>query len=65
MRKFTHDDALTPAAFALVLSEVFHGEPWAEIEPYAARAWSQLPTEYSWEEVRDSVHQTLEQSTAR
>ena len=64
MRKFTHDDALTPAAFAHVLSEVFHGEPWADIEPYAARAWSQLPTAQRWEDVRETVHLQHEQRAA-
>ena len=63
MRNFTHDDALNPAAFALVLREVFYGELWAEIEPYAARAWSQLPTTQRWEDVRETVRQQHEQRT--
>ena len=63
MRKFSHDDALTPAAFALVLAEVFHGETWDDLEPYAAKAWSQLSPQ-SWEDVRDRVLQHLEQRAA-
>lgn len=61
MRDLSHDEALTPAAFALVLREVFYGEPWADIERYAARAWSQLPTAQTWEDVRDSVRRYMEQ----
>ena len=54
------EDALTPAAFALVIAEVFFGEPWADIEPYAARAWSQLPAEQRWEDVSGSVRSLFE-----
>lgn len=64
MRDFSHDESLTPSAFAIVLREVFHGEPWEEIEPYAARAWSQLPDVQAWEDVRDSVFQHFERQIA-
>jgi hypothetical protein len=64
MRDFSHDESLTPAAFALVLREVFSGEPWAEIEPYAERAWSQLPAAQRWEEIRESVLQHFEGQAA-
>ena len=39
----------------MVLAEVFGDEPWADVEPYAARAWSQLPTPHQWEDVREAV----------
>ena len=60
MRQFSDDEALTPAAFALVITEIFFGEPWGDIEPYAARAWSQLPAEQSWEDVSGSVRSLFE-----
>lgn len=56
-----NDEPLTPAAFAFVLGEIFHGEPWDEVEPYAAKAWSQFSTQ-RWEDVRDVVLQHLEQN---
>ena len=64
MRTADNDDAMTsPAAFAYVLSEVFHGEPWDDIEPYAAKAWSKLSIQ-SWEDVRESVIQHMQQRLA-
>jgi hypothetical protein len=55
MQRSSQDDGLSALRFAAVLAEVFRGEPWAEVEPYAARAWSQLPTPRQWEDVRDLV----------
>lgn len=63
MRNYRPDDALEPSTFAVVLSQVFHEEPWEDIEPYAARAWSQLPTERRWEDIREEVAQAFAPKT--
>jgi hypothetical protein len=55
MQSSGQDDGLSLSKFATVLAEVFADEPWADVEPYAARAWSQLPTPHRWEDVRDAV----------
>lgn len=59
MRDSKDDDAIDPSSFAAVLSQVFRGESWDDIEPYAARAWSQLPTKLLWDEVRERVYRTF------
>ena len=55
---------LDPALFAQVVREVFSGESWEAIEPYAARAWTQLVASdaVQWDEVKEVVHEAWETS---
>jgi hypothetical protein len=65
MQSSGQDDGLSPSRFAMVLAEVFGDEPWADVEPYAARAWSQLPTPHQWEDVRAAVSTWFAQRSDR
>jgi hypothetical protein len=42
----------------------FGDEPWADVEPYAARVWSQLPTPHRREDVRDAVSRWFAEHSA-
>ena len=55
---------LDPTSFAHVVREVFSGESWEAIEPYAARAWTQLAASdaVQWDEVKEVVHEAWETS---
>ena len=51
-----HDDeASFDAAFERVLRQVYRGEAWQEVEPYAQRAWAgfTVEAERPWHEVRE------------
>ena len=53
------DQAQATKAFARIVREVFRGESWEAIEPYAERAWAytvQSEDGLKWREVRDEVH---------
>ena len=45
------------AAFERVLRQVYRGEAWGEVEPYAKRAWSGFEVEAGcpWREVRERL----------
>lgn len=51
-----HDDEPSfDAAFERVLRQVYRGETWQEVEPYAERAWVgfEVEAERPWREVRE------------
>ena len=55
-----HDDeASFEAAFERVLRQVYRGENWQEIEPYAERAWAGFSGDAHrpWREVRERFAQ--------
>jgi hypothetical protein len=49
------DETRFDAAFERVLRQVYRGETWQEVEPYAERAWAGFPVdaERPWREVRE------------
>lgn len=51
-----HDDEPSfDVAFGRVLRQVYRGEAWREVEPYAERAWAgfTVEAERPWQEVRE------------
>jgi hypothetical protein len=52
-------DWIDPKSFAEVLHEVFYGESWDDIEPYAARAWMKLSssTIEDWDGIKLAIKQ--------
>lgn len=51
------DEASFDAAFERVLRQVYRGETWKEVEPYAERAWAgfTVDAERPWPEVRERL----------
>lgn len=52
------DQARATQAFARIVREVFSGESWETIEPYAERVWAytvQSEGGLYWKEIRDQV----------